>query len=85
MVKIEWTEAATKDLAKLDKPIARRVLRKITWFSNNFESLVPEPLGGEFRGAFKLRVGDWRVVYTVESETIVIQFVGHRREIYRIK
>lgn len=85
MVKIEWADGATKDLAKLDKTIARRILRKITWFSNNFERVMPEPLTGELKGTFKLRVGDWRVVYTIEGDTTVIQFIGHRREIYKLR
>ena len=38
--------------------------------------IVPEPLSGA-------RVGDWRVIYTVEGELIVIRLIGHRREIYR--
>ena len=85
MARIEWTEGAAKDLEKLDKPIARRVLRRLTWFSRNFQSIVPEPLSGELKGTFKLRIGDWRAVYTMEGETIVIQFICHRSEIYRIK
>ena len=85
MVQIEWTEGALKDLEKLDKPIARRVLRRLTWLSKNFQSIVPEPLAGELKGTFKLRVGDWRAVYTAEGNTIVIQFIGHRSEIYKIR
>jgi len=85
LVNIEWTEGAVKDLEKLDKPIAQRILRRLAWFSKNFQRIVPEPLTGEFKGAFKLRIGNWRVVYTVEGKTIVIQFIGHRSEIYKIK
>lgn len=85
MAKVEWTEKAIADLEKLDKLIVRRVLRRVSWFANNFGRVAPEPLAADFKGMFKLRVGDWRVVYTVEDETIVIQFIGHRREIYRIK
>jgi mRNA interferase RelE/StbE len=85
LVKIEWTEGAIEDLEELDRVVARRVLKKITWFSKNFEQLVPEPLSAEFKGTYKLRVGDWRVVYTVEGRTVIIQFVGHRREIYKIR
>ena len=73
-----------KDLEKLDNPIAQRILRRLAWFSNNFQRIVPEPLTGEFKGTFKLRIGNWRVVYTVEAKTIVIQFIGHRREIYKV-
>lgn len=83
MVKIHWTEDAIKDLERLDKPVEQRVLRKISWLSNNFERITPEPLSGEFKGTFKLRIGDWRVVYTVEGQTLVIQFIAHRREIYK--
>lgn len=85
MVQIEWTDGALKDLEKLDKPVARRILRRITWLSKNFQSIVPEPLTGEWKGTFKLRIGDWRAVYTVEGNTIVIQFIGHRSEIYKIR
>jgi len=85
LAKIEWTEGAVKDLERLDKPIVRRISRRLTWLSNNFQSIVPEPLSGELKGTFKLRIGDWRAVYTMEGETIVIQFIGHRSEIYRIK
>jgi len=43
-----------------------------------------KPLSGEFKGVYKLRVGDWRVIYTVEGDSIVVQGIGHRREIYRL-
>jgi mRNA interferase RelE/StbE len=85
LARIEWTEAALKDLERLDKTIARRVSRRLTWFSRNFQSIIPEPLSGGWKGTFKLRIGDWRAVYTIEGETIVIQFIAHRSEIYRIK
>ena len=58
--------------------------KKITWLSRNFENIIPEPLSGEFKGAYKLRIGVWRVVYTFDKETIVIHHIGHRREIYKI-
>jgi len=64
--------------------VAERILRKLEWFSKNFERIVPEPLGGEFKGTYKLRVGDWRVIYTVEGDIMVIQGIGHRREIYKV-
>ena len=33
-------------------------------------------------GLFKLRVGEWRVIYTIEMATVVIQAIGYRSEIY---
>jgi len=85
LVDIRWTEGATKDLERLDRPVARRILKKLAWFSKNFRSIVPEPLSGQPRGTFKFRIGDWRAVYTLEGRTIVIQFIGHRSYIYHVK
>ena len=85
MVKVEWTEKAVKDLEKLDKFIARRFIRKISWFAANFDRVTLEPLSGDLKGMFKLRIGDWRVIYTVKDDIAVIQFVGHRRDIYENK
>ena len=84
MTPVEWTEDALSDLGKLDPQIRLRVLRKISWLSNNFEAITPETLSGEFKGMFKFRIGDWRVIYTIEEQTLLIQFVGHRREIYNL-
>jgi len=80
--KVEWTEEAFADLRKLDPAIQKRILRKINWIARHFNIVTPEPLSGELGGAFKIRVGDWRIIYTLEKNTVVIQAVGHRREIY---
>jgi len=81
--KLEWTEDAIEDLQKLDRFITQRILKKITWFSKHFDNIIPEPLSGDFIGTYKLRIGDWRVVYAIEQDAIVIQAIGHRREVYR--
>jgi len=49
-----------------------------------FHLYNPQPLSGEFKNMYKLRVGDWRVIYTVDLllKTIKIHMIGHRREIY---
>jgi mRNA interferase RelE/StbE len=84
LAEIDWTEKAVGDLGKLDRQVANRVVRKIRWLANNFEKVIPEPLGGEFKGSYKLRIGDWRAIYTIESNNIItVQFIGHRRDIYK--
>ncbi|HOC91397.1 MAG TPA: type II toxin-antitoxin system RelE/ParE family toxin [bacterium] len=84
MIDIEWTEEALEDLNQLDKTVGKRILKKIAWFSQSFENIIPEPLSGEFEGTYKLRVGAWRIIYTFDKETILIRHVGHRREVYKI-
>jgi len=81
--KVEWTEDAIEDLERLDKPIAKRLLKKISWFSQHFDNIIPEPLSAELAGTYKLRVGDWRIIYTIETGVIVIQAIGHRKEVYK--
>jgi mRNA interferase RelE/StbE len=83
LAKVVWTDQSRSDLKELDGPIQERIIDKITWFSDNFDYLTPKPLSGEYQGYYKLRVGDWRIIYTLENgSTIVIRFVGHRSDIY---
>jgi mRNA interferase RelE/StbE len=76
---------AIADLKRLDKVVSQRVINKIRWLAENFDDIIPEILHHEFKGLFKLRVGDWRVIYTVNLNTrvLIIHLIGHRREIYK--
>ena len=82
-VKVEWTEDAVYDLSRLDPPIRKRIIRKISWISQHFANVTPEPLSGSLSGTFKIRIGDWRVIYQLEKNIIVIYAVAHRRDIYK--
>ncbi|MGC9394826.1 MAG: type II toxin-antitoxin system RelE family toxin [Anaerolineae bacterium] len=87
MYQVEFTPTAADDLAHLNKPVAQRIFTKIKWLAENFDVLAHEPLAGQWQGIYKLRVGDYRVLYTfskVES-TITVHFVRHRREVYKTK
>ena len=82
--KVDFQEDAISDIEKIDKVIAQRILDKIKWLSENFLMMVPQPLKGKYKGFFKLRVGDWRVIYEFDNheKTIKIHIVKHRREVY---
>jgi mRNA interferase RelE/StbE len=86
MYDVEFTAEAEADLDRLSKSVAQRILKKIRWLAENFEVIVPEPLTGEWKGLFKLRVGDYRVFYTysqIERRVTIIHLVKHRREVYK--
>jgi mRNA interferase RelE/StbE len=87
MYQVTFTPDGEADLARLGKPLSQRVLEKLRWLAEHFEVLTPEPLTGRWQGVFKLRVGDYRVLYTFDkAETkIVVHFVKHRRDVYRTK
>jgi len=78
-------ETASRELERLDKPIGRRIDKRIDWLAMNLDTIRLEALSGDLAGFYKLRVGDYRVIYEVlwEEQTIVIHAIGHRREIYR--
>lgn len=85
MFQVDFTPVAESDLARLDKSVAQRVLKKIRWLAENFETITPETLAGPWQGVFKLRVGDYRVLYTCNraKQKILVHFIRHRREVYK--
>ncbi len=88
MYEVEFTSAAESDLARLSKTIAQRILKKIRWLAENFEDVTPESLTGDWKGLYKLRVGDYRVLYTfsqVERRVIIVHLIKHRREVYKTR
>jgi len=84
-VEVELSSAAKRDLRRLDKPVARRIVSRLLWLAENVDAITPMPLKGEWAGFFKLRVGDYRVLYEIveEEPLIFVLRIGHRREIYR--
>ncbi|MBF0132016.1 MAG: type II toxin-antitoxin system RelE/ParE family toxin [Magnetococcales bacterium] len=86
--RIRFDDAARKNLEKLDKPVARRIiefLRKRVAILDDPRS-IGEALKGSSLGDFwKYRVGDYRVICDIEDSTlrILVVKVGNRREVYR--
>jgi mRNA interferase RelE/StbE len=81
---IQFTRAAERALAALPKDDMRRVDEAIVGLVEN-----PLPPGSKkLKGAdglYRIRVGDYRLVYSIEAERLVILVVnvGHRRDIFR--
>ena len=80
--KIAFKKSVARDLKKIDKAQADRILKKI-------EEDLPEkadqfpPLMGKFAGLRKFRIGDYRVIFTILEDTVLVLRVSHRRESYR--
>jgi mRNA interferase RelE/StbE len=85
MYHIRIMDAAVRDLERLDKVVGQRVVKRIYWLAENLDDLGLEALTGDLAGFYKLRAGDYRVLYEIleDEHTIVIHQIGHRREIYR--
>ncbi len=86
----EWeiflTSETESDLEKLDTTVRKRILEKLKWFKKNFRQITPLPLTGEWKGFFKLVIGDWRVIYKINNteRLIMIYRIEHRSKVYRI-
>jgi mRNA interferase RelE/StbE len=79
---IIWSKEAVKDLKKLDRPVARRIYIAIEQMSENPHHNVKKLVGSDL---FRLRVGDFRVIFDIEEDRlrILVLKVGHRRSVYR--
>jgi mRNA interferase RelE/StbE len=80
---LEIKKSAQKELDALDDALFNRVDRKILSLAEN-----PRPSGCKklrgFRDQWRLRVGEWRVVYIIDDaiKRVIITRVQHRREVY---
>ncbi len=84
MWSVTYTAEAIRALTGMDRTIARRIREKILALAR--DPRAPNNNARKLTGieGYRLRVGDWRVVYTLKHEvlTVVVIRVGHRREIY---
>ena len=81
---VEFSQEASTSLSRLDNQVAQRVLDRIKWLSLHIEDVNHKALTGHLRGAFKLRVGDYRVVYELKhkANVLTIRYIAHRSEVY---
>jgi mRNA interferase RelE/StbE len=87
MYKIRLLKDAVRDLKKLDKEIARRIVKKINRLAENAGIISPKSLRSKLGGLAKLREDDYRIIYEIlyAEEIIIIHFIGHRSEVYKRK
>lgn len=67
--RIRILRAALRELERLDKPVGRRIVRRIRWLAENLDTVRLEPLTGDLAGFYKLRVGDYRVIYELFTKS----------------
>ena len=79
---IVYKKSVYRDLKKLSKPEAKRILDLIE------KELIKKPesnpmLKGQFAGLRKYRVGDYRVIYAILEKDILILRIGNRKDVYK--
>jgi mRNA interferase RelE/StbE len=79
MKPIAFTPASTRQWVKLSAQVRQRIDARLAEFAASGKGDVKRLKG---RQGSRLRVGDWRVIFYEEGNTIIVVAVGHRREIY---
>ena len=82
---VQYLEAAIRDLKKLPKDVQRQIIE----LADDLAKL-PRPEGVEsltqFKGMYRVRVGHYRVIYTVndKNKVVIVAAVGNRKNIYEL-
>jgi mRNA interferase RelE/StbE len=83
MYAVEFLPSAARALSRLDRSVQRRIVRRV-------DGLAADPRVGatKLRGSddvWRVRVGDYRILYSIEDARLVILVIriGHRRDVYR--
>ncbi len=81
MFKIIWDEKAYERLNKLEPITSKRIIKKVKELSQDPYSKDIRRLKRET--AFRLRIGDYRVIFEIGKGIIKVLKVGHRKNIYK--
>jgi mRNA interferase RelE/StbE len=79
-ISVEFKPSAVKDLNGLDRAVARRILEKIRGLGSGLSGDVKRLTN--FTPEYRLRVGDYRVLFEIEGDRVIIYRVKHRSHAY---
>ena len=83
MVSVVFSPRGNKDLKKLPKNIQKRILKKIVFFSTQTDPIsFAKPLVNLPPLTYRFRVGDYRIAFYINDETIIIDRIEHRKDVY---
>lgn len=84
MFNVKFTPHGQRDLEKLPRDIQLRIIKKLEFFSNQQDPFIfSKPLVDLPPATHRFRVGNYRIAFYVKQETIYVERVRHRREVYR--
>lgn len=79
---ILYTKTAFEDIKKLDSVAKRKIQKKIEAYAEK-PLFYAKKLVNCVIGTYRWRVGNYRIVFDIDGQKIIILRVGHRKEIYR--
>ena len=83
-MKIVFKESAAQQIRKLGRSIRIRILRKLQFYASQKNPLRwVEPLKDPRFGNWRFRIGNYRILFDIKDNTIIVLKVGHRRDVYK--
>jgi mRNA interferase RelE/StbE len=82
--KVEYAKGVLKDLKKLPKEVREQALEVVEKILAA-EPHAGKPLTGPYKGLWKYRIGDYRIIYSIERDRLVIFVlrIRHRKDVYQ--
>ncbi|MBI3182126.1 MAG: type II toxin-antitoxin system RelE/ParE family toxin [Myxococcales bacterium] len=82
---IKYLHEFLVEYLELDRGVQRLLRKKLEEMHRVALEAYPHQAltGAQFKGLFKLRVGDWRLVYKIADGEVLFVTLGHRSEIYQ--
>ena len=78
--RVRHAQSVVKQLEKMSPDVARRIRSKINRLSNDLAGDVKRLTN--FSPEYRLRVGDWRVLFNVDGDVVSIEHISHRSDAY---
>ena len=78
--RVRYAQSVVKQLEKMSPDVARRIRSKIDRLTNDLAGDVKRLTN--YSPEYRLRVGDWRVLFNVDGEVISIERISHRSATY---
>ena len=82
MVKVTLTSTAARQLQALPRPILARMIGLMERLERWPEVSGAKRLSGRLAGRWRMRTGDYRMQFIVESDEVIIERIGHRDSFY---
>ena len=79
---ITFKKSVSKDLKKISHADASRIMNKLASELSEKADTFPE-LQGDFAGLRKYRVGNYRIIYSIIHDTVLIVRIHHRKNVYK--
>ena len=79
---IAFKKSVSRDLKKIDREQAEKILLKIDQELSTKAGKYPE-LKGSFSGLRKCRIGNYRIIFTIINDTVLILRIKHRKDVYK--